>query len=405
MLLTIKNTLEMRQMFENAIAERIELLQTESAFLMLAKAQALEAQGKHIVHMEIGQPDFKTPQHIIDAAYRAMNEGYTGYSPTLGFPEARQSIAEYATKYKNIVTSKDEVVIVPGSKMMIFYTMLTLVNPGDEVVYPNPSFPIYESCIGFAGGVPVPYRLSAKNDFRVDIDVFKSLITPKTKLVLISSPSNPTGGVFTREDILAIADVLRDRPDIFILSDEIYDRLIFEGELFSIASLPEFKDRTIIMDGFSKAYSMTGWRLGYGIMHPDVVKKMELLIVNSTSCPASFTQMAAIEALEASQETVDAMRDAFKERRDYLATALNSIDGINCCMPKGAFYVFPDISSFGMSSAEFTARLLDEGGVAAASGASFGAFGEGHIRLSYSTSLENVKLAVERIDKFTKTLK
>ncbi|MCL2856568.1 MAG: pyridoxal phosphate-dependent aminotransferase [Oscillospiraceae bacterium] len=391
-------------MFEKAIAERMNLLHTESAFAILAKARALEAQGRSVVHMEIGQPDFKTPQNIIDAACHAMNNGYTGYSPAPGFPEARQAIAEYAARHKGIKTSKEEVVIVPGGKPVMFYTMQMLINPGDEVVYPNPSFPIYESCIRYAGGVPVPLRLSAENDFRLNLEEFKKLITPKTKMVLINSPSNPTGGVFTREDILAIAEVLKGRPDIFILSDEIYDRLIFEGEVFSIASLPEFKDRTIILDGFSKTYAMTGWRLGFGILHPELAKQMEMLMINSNSCTASFSQMAAIEALNGPQDAVDEMRAAFIERRNYLVSALNSIDGVKCCMPQGAFYVFPDISSFGIPDKTFAERLLDEAGVAAAWGTAFGAFGEGYIRLSYANSMDNIKEAVERLAKFTKTL-
>ena len=386
------------------VAQRMSLLHTESAFQILAKAKALEAQGRHIIHMQIGQPDFKTPQNIIDAASKAMNEGFTGYGPTPGLPEARTAIANYAMRHKGIKTSMDEVIIVPGGKPIMFFTMLMLINPGDEVIYPNPSFPIYESCINFAGGKPVPLKLSAENDFRLDIEAFKKLITPKTKLVLINSPSNPTGGVWTKGDILAIADILRDRPDILILSDEIYDRLIFEGEVFSIASLPEFKDRTIILDGFSKTYAMTGWRLGYGIMHPSLVSHMEMLMVNSNSCTATFSQIAGIEALEGPQDAVDEMRAAFIERRDYLVEALNAIDGISCRMPRGAFYVFPDISSFGLKSGEFADRLLNEAGVAAAGGTAFGDFGEGYMRLSYANSLENIKIAVERIDKFTKSL-
>jgi len=391
-------------MFENAIAQRMGLMHTESAFQILAKAQALEAQGRHIIHMEIGQPDFKTPQNIIEAAYKAMNDGYTGYTPSPGLPKAREAIAQYAAKHKKITTAKEEIVIVPGGKPVMFFTMLMLIDPGDEVIYPNPSFPIYESCIRFAGGVPVPLRLSAKNDFRLDIDAFRKLITPKTKMVLINSPSNPTGGVFTREDVIAIADALRDHPDIFILSDEIYDRLVFEGEAFSIASIPGFKDRTIILDGFSKTYSMTGWRLGFGILHPDLAKHMEMLMVNSNSCATAFSQIAAIEALTGPQDAVDEMRAAFIQRRDYLVEALNSIDGISCCLPKGAFYTFPDISSFGISSHEFATRLLDEAGVAAAWGTAFGEYGEGYMRLSYATSMDNINEAVQRIQKFTKSL-
>ncbi|MCL2513955.1 MAG: pyridoxal phosphate-dependent aminotransferase [Oscillospiraceae bacterium] len=391
-------------MFEKSVAARMGRLHTESAFQILAKAKALESQGKSIIHMEIGQPDFKTPQNIIEAAYSAMNNGYTGYGPTPGFPEVRETIAEYAAGHKNIKTSKEEVVIVPGGKPVIFYTMLMLIEPGDEVIYPNPSFPIYESCIKFAEGVPVPLPLTAENDFRLDIEGFKKLITPKTKLVMINSPSNPTGGVFGADDILAIAEILKDRPDIFILSDEIYDRIVFEGKTLSIASLPGFKDRTVILDGFSKTYAMTGWRIGYGIMHPALAKHMEMLMVNSNSCTASFTQMAAKEALTGPQDAVDGMCEAFKERRDWLHKALNDIPGVKCRLPKGAFYIFPDISSYGLKCGEFADRLLEEAGVAAASGTAFGEYGEGYIRLSYATSLENIKIAVDRIEKFVKTI-
>lgn len=392
-------------MFENSVAKRMSLLHTESAFAILAKAKALEAQGESIIHLEIGQPDFKTPQNIIEAAYKAMNDGYTGYTPTPGFPEVRETIANYASSYKGIKTDKDEIVIVPGGKPVMFFTMLMLINPGDEVIYPNPSFPIYESCIKFAGGVPVPIPITAEHDFRMDIDLIKKSITPKTKLVMINNPSNPTGGVMEKEDILAIADVLRSRPDIYIMSDEIYDRLVFEGKVFSIAALPEFKDRTIILDGFSKTYAMTGWRLGYGIMNRELAKHMEMLMVNSNSCSAAFTQIAGMEALKGPQDAVETMKAAFKERRDYLIDALNKIEGISCCLPKGAFYAFPSIASFGISSSEFAERLLNEAGVAAAGGTGFGAYGEGYIRLSYANSLDNLKIAVDRIEKFTKTLR
>ena len=391
-------------MFEKSVADRMGLLHTESAFAILAKAKALEAQGRSIIHMQIGQPDFATPQNIIDAGVHAMNNGFTGYGPAPGFPEAREAIANYAMRHKKIKTSKEEVVIVPGGKPVMFYTMQMLVNPGDEVVYPNPSFPIYESCIRYAGGTPVPYRLTDKNDFRVNIDEFKKLITPKTKLVIINSPSNPTGGVFTREDITAMANILKDRPDIFIMSDEIYDRLIFEGEVFSIASMPEFKDRTIILDGFSKTYAMTGWRAGYAILHPELAKHMEMLMVNSNSCTASFTQMACIEALNGPQDAVEEMKAAFIERRNYLVKALNEIDGITCCMPQGAFYVFPDISSFGIPDKAFAERMLEEAGIAAAWGTAFGEFGAGYVRLSYANSMDNIKECIERLTKFTKSL-
>ena len=386
------------------IAERVGRFKGESAFAILSKAKALEAKGIDVIHLEIGQPDFQTPQNIMEAADRAMAEGYTGYGPTLGYNELRQTVADYAKRYKNLDVTMDNVAIVPGGKPTMFFTMLTLVRPGDEDIYPNPGFPIYESCIKFAEGVPVPLPLTAENDFKLDIDKFKSLITPKTKLIIINSPCNPTGGIFDKDDILAMAEVLKDRPDIFILSDEIYDRLIFEGESFSIASLPEFKNRTLVLDGFSKSYAMTGWRIGYCIANTEIIKQFEMIMVNSVSCTCSFTQMGAIEALTGPQDSVDQMKAEFKKRRDWLVDALNNIEGIKCRMPKGAFYAFPDISSFGLTSREFADRLLDEEGVALAWGTSFGDFGEGYIRISYATSLENLMEAVKRIERFTKKL-
>ena len=390
-------------MIKNAVADRMYLLEGESAFTVLARARALEDQGRHIIHMEIGQPDFNTPPNIIEAGCRAITGGYTGYTPAPGYPELRQTITDYALRQKGVTASKDDVIVATGTKPVIFYTILMLVNPRDEVIYPNPGFPAYNSCIQFAGGVPVPLNFSAKNDFRLDLDEFEKLITKKTKLVIINSPSNPTGGVFTREDIEGIAKILKKHEDIFILSDEIYDRLVYDEEVYSIAAVPGFKDRTIIADGLSKAYAMTGWRLGYGIMHPKLAKHMELLVINSNSCAAAFTQIAAIEALNGPQDAVESMGDAFLKRRNYLVDALNTIKGINCRTPKGAFYVFPNISSFGLPCEVFAERLLNEAGVAASWGTAFGSFGEGHIRLSYATSLDNIELAVERIEKFTKT--
>ena len=386
------------------IAERVSRLNGESDFAILSKAKALEEKGIDVIHLEIGQPDFQTPSNIMEAADRAMAQGYTGYGPTLGYNELRKTVAEYAKKYKNVDADFENVAIVPGGKPTMFFTMLTLVRPGDEVIYPNPGFPIYESCIKFAEGVPVPLPITADNNFRLDIEKFKSLITPKTKLIIINSPCNPTGGVFEKEDILAMAEILKDRPDIFILSDEIYDRLVFEGKAFSIASLPEFKDRTLVLDGFSKSYAMTGWRIGYCIANKDIIKQFEMIMVNSVSCTCSFTQMAAIEALTGPQDSVDEMRAEFKKRRDWLVDALNKIEGISCKLPRGAFYAFPDISSFGLSSKEFADRLLDEEGVALAWGTSFGEYGEGHIRISYATSLDNLKEAVNRIKRFTERL-
>ena len=387
------------------IAERVERLQGESAFAILSKANELEAKGMNVIHLEIGQPDFKTPENIIDAAKKAMSDGYTGYGPTLGYNELREAVADYVKEYKNIDATKDNVVIVPGGKPTMFFTMLTLVEPGDEVIYPNPGFPIYESCIKFARGIPVPMPLTADNDFRPDVEKLKSLMTQKTKLIIINNPGNPTGGIFEKEDILAIADILKDRPDIFVLSDEIYDRLMYDGETISIASIPEMRDRTLVLDGFSKTYAMTGWRIGYCVANVDIIKKFEMIMVNSVSCTCSFTQMAAVEALKGPQDSVVEMKNKFKERRDWLVNALNEIDGIKCCMPRGARYAFPDISSFGLSSKEFADRLLEEEGIALAWGTSFGDYGEGHIRISYATSLENLKEAVERLKRFTLKLK
>jgi aspartate/methionine/tyrosine aminotransferase len=370
----------------------------------MARANALEAQGKSVVHLEIGQPDFKTPQNIIDAACKALNEGKTGYTPTSGIIPLRETIAKHCREYKKVDAEMENVVVVPGGKPIMFYTMLMLTQPGDEVIYPNPGFPIYESVIKFSGAKPVPMPLLDKNEFRVDLEQLKRDINDKTKLIIVNNPGNPTGGVFSKEDILAIADLTRDKG-IYILSDEIYDKIVFEGQPLSIASLPGMKDQTIILDGFSKTYAMTGWRLGYGVMNKELAGHMTMLMANSNSCAASMTQWAAIEALEGPQADVDKMVAAFKERRDYLIEALNAINGIHCVMPQGAFYAFPNISSFGLTSAQFADRLLEEGGVAAAGGAAFGSFGEGFIRLSYANSLENLKIAVSRIADFTQKLK
>ena len=392
-------------MFENSLAARVDSLNTESAFKILAKANSLEAEGRHIIHCEIGQPDFKTPSHIARAACDAINNGLTGYTPTPGYAELRETIAGFYSDNKQVHTNKNEVVVVPGGKPVMFYTMLMLVNPGDEVIIPDPGFPIYRSCIEFAGGVPVPIPLREEDNFKYDLNRLKDSLTPKTKLVILNSPSNPTGGVFDVEDLKAIAEILRDRPDIFIMSDEIYDRLVYDSDIApSIAAFPEFKDRTIILNGFSKAYSMTGWRLGYGIMHEELAKKMELLMVNSNSCAASFTQIAANEALRGPQDSVAMMKEAFRERRDWLVDALNAIPGISCVKPNGAFYAFPNISSFGIKSYDFCDRLLTEAGVAAAWGTSFGRCGEGFFRISYATSLDNLKEAVSRIADFTAKL-
>ncbi|MDO5441680.1 MAG: pyridoxal phosphate-dependent aminotransferase [Bacillota bacterium] len=391
-------------MDKSLLAERMSRLGTESAFAILAEANKLEAEGKSIVHMEVGQPDFKTPQNIIDAACKALNDGFTGYGPSAGLPVLREEIARYAKEYKNVDTNADEIVVVPGGKPIMFFVIMALCDHGDEVIYPNPGFPIYESVINFCGGKAVPMPLLAKNGFRIDYDLLEESITDKTKLLIINNPSNPTGAAFSKAEIERLAEIVKKHPKLMVLSDEIYDRLSYGEPIVSIASLDGMKDRTIILDGFSKTYSMTGWRIGYGIMDKDLAEQVTQLMTNSNSCTATFTQIAALEALRGPQNSVEAMKAEFKERRDYIVEALNKIDGVTCHCPEGAFYVFPDISSFGIKSKEFCTRLMHEAGIAAAWGTSFGSFGEGCIRFSYATSLENIKEAVKRFEAFTKTL-
>lgn len=390
-------------MFDNVFATRMNNLGTETAFEVLAKAKKLEASGRDIVHLEIGEPDFDTPSNIIEAGIRAMKGGYTHYTPAPGIIDVREAIAKYAKKYKNVDTNVDEVVVVPGGKPVMFYTIVALVNPGDEVIYPNPGFPIYESVIKFVGGVPVPMPIKEENNFRADIEDLKGKITPRTKLLIINSPANPTGGVFTADDIKNIANIVRGKG-IFVMSDEIYERIVYDGKPVSIATMPDMKDYTIILDGFSKTYAMTGWRLGYGIMHKDIASRVAQLMVNSNSCTAAFTQMAGKEALEGPQVEVDKMVSEFKRRRNFIVDGLNSIKGITCKLPQGAFYAFPNITGTGMKSKELADYLLENAGVAVLSGTSFGEFGEGYLRLSYANSIENIEKALGRIELAVKNL-
>lgn len=384
------------------LADRMSRLGTESAFEVLAKANALEAQGHDVVHLEIGQPDFGTPKHIIEAAHKAMLDGYTGYTNSQGIPETRQAVSRYCQKYKHIHPDIDEIVMTPGAKPIMFYIMLALCGPGDEVLYPNPGFPIYESCINFTGAKAIPIPILQKNNFRIDIEELKTLITPRTKLIILNSPQNPTGGLLRRQDIEAIAGVIRESgSDTWILSDEVYDRLIFTDEpAFSIKSIPDMYDRTILLDGFSKTYAMTGWRLGYGIMNKELASAVTQLIINSASCAAAFTQIAAIAALEGPQDEPEQMKKAFRERTEYMVQALNKIDGIDCLMPDGSFYVFPSIRGLNIDSKTFAERLLYEADVAVLSGSAFGIYGEDHIRLSVANSMENIQKAAERIADF-----
>ena len=385
--------------FDLRLAERMARLGTESAFEVLNRARALERQGKEIIHLEIGEPDFATPENIVNAGADAMRAGWTHYGPPAGYPELRQAIAEEVGRSRGVQVSADEVVVVPGGKPIIFFSILALVDAGDEVIYPNPGFPIYESMIKYAGGQPVPIRLREEKDFNFDVDEFSKLINNRTRLVILNSPQNPTGGVLSEHALEQIAEAIGDR-NIFVLSDEIYSRLIFDGEHHSIVSEPGFKDRTILLDGFSKAYAMTGWRLGYGVMRADLAAQIALLMTNSNSCTASFSQVAGVEALRGDQSSVERMREKFRQRRDMFVAGLNRIRGFSCRMPKGAFYAFPNITGTGMRSKELADALLDEAGVACLSGASFGDFGEGYLRFSVANSTENLTRALERIEKW-----
>lgn len=383
---------------KNVFADRMSLLGTETAFEVLAKAKKLEAQGKDIVHLEIGEPDFDTPKNIIDAACLALNSGYTHYTPAPGIPEVRETIAEYIRSHKNVDASADDVVIVPGGKPIMFFSIMATVNPGDEVIYPNPGFPIYESVIRFVGGKPVPIPLREENQFRLDVHELAQLITPKTKMLIINSPGNPTGGVLTSEDVKAIADLVKGKG-ILVLSDEIYERIVYgDTHPLSIASLPGMKDWTIILDGFSKTYAMTGWRLGYGVMHPEIAARIAQLMVNSNSCTSAFTQIAGKEALTGPQNEVDTMVAEFKRRRDIMVNGLNSISGVSCILPEGSFYVFPNLKSFGKDCKEIADYLLNDAGVACLGGTAFGSYGEGYLRFSYANSVANIQKALERIE-------
>jgi aspartate/methionine/tyrosine aminotransferase len=379
-------------------ADRLSRLGTETAFEVLARAKALEAQGKEIIHMEIGEPDFDTPGYIKQAAKDALDQGYTHYTPAAGLMPVRQTIADYIAETRNIPVKPDNVVIVPGGKPIMFYTIMALVNPGDEVIYPNPGFPIYESMINFMEGVPVPLPLREEREFSFDVNEFKSLVTQKTKLIIINSPGNPCGGVMTKADIEAVAEMAL-KHDCYVLADEIYSRMIYDGEFFSITQLPGMQERTVILDGFSKTYAMTGWRAGYGVMNTEIAGWVIKLMVNSNSCTAAFTQMAGMAALQGDQTEATQMVEEFRRRRDVIVAGLNTIPGIHCVMPHGAFYVFPNVKGLGMSTKEIADKLLYEAGVATLSGTAFGKYGEGYLRFSYATSMENIHKALDRIRK------
>ncbi|MBN2093489.1 pyridoxal phosphate-dependent aminotransferase [candidate division KSB1 bacterium] len=385
------------------LAERMARLGTETAFEVLAKAKALEAKGKEVIHLEIGEPDFDTPRNIIDAAISALNQGKTHYGPAAGLPELRAALAEDMAKRRNIKIQPDQVVVTPGAKPIMFFTILALINEGDEVMYPNPGFPIYESVIDFIGAKSVPYPLREEREFSFDIDEFMSLITDKTRMIILNTPQNPTGGILTEDDLKAVAQVAQEK-DIFILSDEVYLNIIYEGAHHSIASLPGMQDRTIILDGFSKTYAMTGWRLGYGAMTKDLAEKVVQLQINSNSCTATFSQYAGIEAVQGPQDEVHNMVAEFKKRRDVIVDGLNTIQGISCLRPHGAFYVFPNVQQLGMDGKKFADLLLEKFGVAALSGTAFGKYGQGYLRFSYANSVANIQKALDRIEQAVKSL-
>src|ERR1051326_2221207 len=386
----------MRETHELRLAKRMARLGTETAFEGLVKAKALEAKGRDIIHLEIGEPDFDTPPNIINAGCDALQKGYTHYGPSAGLPQLRETIAEYVSETRRINVAPNEVVVVPGGKPIIFFSILTLAEDGDEIIYPNPGFPIYESMINYVGAKALPIRLREELNFRLDVDELAGLITDRTKLVIVNSPHNPTGGVLEKKDLEAIARAIGDR-NIMVLSDEIYSQLIFQGEHHSIMSLDGMKERTILLDGFSKTYAMTGWRMGYGVMRVDLATHISRLMTNSSSCTASFSQIAGIEALRGPQESVDLMRDEFKRRRDVMVAGLNNIIGFSCQLPHGAFYVFPNITKTGWPSKRLAEALLDDAGVAALSGTAFGEFGEGYLRFSVANSIENIEKALDRV--------
>ncbi len=379
------------------LAARMSRLGTESAFEVLARARALEAKGVDVVHLEIGEPDFDTPRNICDAAIEAINKGYTHYTTSQGLPELRAEIARSLGATRGISIDPARIIVTTGAKPIMFYSILALLGEGDEAIFQDPLFPIYESMINFSGATAVPVPLREELGFRMDVDELRSKVTPRTKLIIINSPQNPSGGVMEEEDIRAIAEIAREH-DIIVLSDEIYDYVMYEGKNYSIASQPGMLDRTILLNGFSKTYAMTGWRMGYGFFPPDLVSHIVRLITNSISCAPPIVQHACIEALRGPQDSVPKMVAEFKKRRDLIVDGLNKIPGISCHRPKGAFYVFPNIKKLGMSSAELSDYLLNKAGVASLQGTSFGKNGEGYLRLSYATSQENIKKALEKIE-------
>lgn len=379
------------------LADRMQNLGTETAFEVLARARQLEAQGKNIVHLEIGEPDFDTPRHIIDAACEAVRSGYTHYGPSAGDPELRAAIAAHMGTSRGLKAAAENVVVVPGAKPIIYWGITALVNPGDEVIYPNPGFPIYESMINFVGGKPVPAPLREANEFRFDVAELASLVTSKTKMIIINSPQNPTGGVLTQEDLQDIARLAIEK-DVWVMTDEPYEQVLYEGTHHSIAAIDGMPERTILIDGFSKSFAMTGWRLGYGVMPAELATAVAKLQTNCTSCVNAFIQRAALVALSGPMDATRAMVAEFKRRRDVIVDGLNELPGVSCLRPHGAFYVFPNITATGYASRDLAKAILEQANVAVLSGTAFGQYGDGYLRLSYANSVENIQEALRRIN-------
>jgi aspartate aminotransferase len=382
------------------VAARMGTIGTESAFEVSARARALEAEGRSIIHLQIGEPDFDTPAHVREAAKRALDEGATHYAPFPGIPALRQAIADDVAKRKGFEADPSQVFVTVGGKGVMLYAILGLVDPGDEVIVPDPGYPIYESLTRFVGATAVPIPIRMEHEFRLDVEELASLITPRTRLLIINSPANPTGGVLTRADLTRIAELAQEH-DLWVMTDEIYGRILYDGEEHvSIASLPGMADRTIVLDGFSKTFAMTGWRLGYAVVPTSLIQTYSQLVINTISCAPTFAQVGAVQALEGPQDDVDAMLVEFKARRDLIVAGLNRIPGVQCATPRGAFYVFPSIAGTGLSGAEVADRLLQEAGVCVLAGTAFGGVGTEHIRISYANSRENLTEALGRIDRF-----
>jgi aspartate aminotransferase len=382
-------------------AERMERLGTEGAFEVLARARRLEAAGRHVVHLEIGEPDFATPDNITEAAIAAMHAGYTHYTPAGGIMEAREAVARFVSRRLGIEAEATEVVLTPGSKNVLLFVLLACVEPGDEVIYPDPGYPIYSSLVNFIGARPVPVRLREERGFRMDLDELAGLVTPRTRLLVLNSPQNPTGGVLTQEDVAFIARLAVEH-DLVVISDEIYSQIVYGHEHVSVLSQPGMKERTVLMDGMSKAYAMCGWRLGYGVAPRELASRMEALMINSSSCAAAFSQMAVIEAFESPESdlAVRRMVEQFRSRRDLVVAGLNAMPGVRCQVPQGAFYVFPNVEGTGLDERALAEDLLEEAGVALLPGSAFGPAGAGFLRLAYTQSEADLRLGLERMGNY-----